>query len=79
VYENSAMPTAMTVNLAYAIYGDFSRYLILDRIGMEVEVIPNMFDATTGFPTGQRGLLAFWRNSAIVLDKNAFRYLASAA
>jgi HK97 family phage major capsid protein len=79
VYENSAMPTAMTVNLAYVIYGDFSRYLILDRIGMEVEVIPNMFDATTGFPTGQRGLLAFWRNSAIVLDKNAFRYLASAA
>lgn len=78
-YENSAAPTAMTANVPYLVYGDFSKYLIVDRIGMEVEVIPTLFGGTANYPTGQSAVFAFWRNTAKVLDKNAFRYSASAA
>jgi HK97 family phage major capsid protein len=54
------------------IYGDFSRYLIVDRVGLTVETIPHLFGASQR-PTGQRGLYAYWRNGAKVLDANAFR------
>jgi HK97 family phage major capsid protein len=58
------------------IVGDFSGgYLIVDRIGMEIELIPHLFGATNRYPTGQRGLWALWRNSAKVLDANRFRFL----
>ena len=46
-----------------AAYGDPRRYVIVDRAGMSVEMIPNLFDGA-GKPTGQRGLFAFWRNTA---------------
>jgi HK97 family phage major capsid protein len=70
------MPTALTTTTDLMVVGDFSNgYLIVDRIGMEVELIPHLFGATNRFPTGQRGLWAFWRNSAKVLDPNRFRFL----
>jgi len=45
------------------VYGDPKRYVIVDRAGMEIEMIPNLFDGA-GKPKGQRGLFAFWRNTA---------------
>jgi hypothetical protein len=43
------------------IAGDFQAgYLIADRLGMSVELIPHLFGATNRFPTGQRGLFAIW-------------------
>lgn len=75
-YELSTMPTALTTTTDLMVVGDFSNgYLIVDRIGMEVELIPHLFGASNRFPTGQRGLWAFWRNSAKVLDANRFRFL----
>lgn len=75
-YELSTMPTALTTTTDLMVVGDFSSgYLIVDRIGMEVELIPHLFGASNRFPTGQRGLWAFWRNSAKVLDPNRFRFL----
>lgn len=56
------------------LYGDFGKYLIVDRIGMSVELVPHLFGAN-GRPTGQRGWYAHWRNGAGVLDANAFRLL----
>ncbi len=66
---------ALTSTAKWGIFGDFSRYAIVDRIGMEVRVIPDLFGGTAAvhYPTGQSGLVAFWRNSAGVLDSNAFR------
>lgn len=75
-YELSTLLTVLTTGTRLMLVGDFSGgYLIVDRIGMEVELIPHLFGATNRFPTGQRGLWAFWRNSAKVLDANRFRYL----
>jgi predicted phage gp36 major capsid-like protein len=39
-----------------------------------VEVLPHML-GTNRLPTGQRGMYAYWRNGAKVLDANAFRAL----
>ena len=74
VYEASEMPETI-VNLAkILIFGDFSRYLIVDRVGLTVDVIPHLFGANRR-PTGERGLYAYWRNGAKVIDSNAFRAL----
>ena len=74
VYEWSAMATAVTTGSKWAIIGDFKNFLIADRLGFSVELIPHLFGAANRFPTGQRGLVAFWRSGSGVLVPNAFRY-----
>lgn len=74
-YRSSAMSSALTTGQKIAVFGDFSRYVIVDRIGLQVELIPHLFGTTANYPTGQRGLYAYWRNSAEVVDANAFRVL----
>jgi HK97 family phage major capsid protein len=74
-YEASAMDSAVAANNQILVYGDFSHYVIVDRIGMSVELVPHLFGAGNRYPTGQRGLLAFWRNSAEITSENAFRLL----
>ncbi len=66
---------ALTSSARWAIVGDWSRYVIVDRIGLSVRVIPDLFGGTAAvhYPTGQSGLVAYWRNSAGVIDSNAFR------
>jgi HK97 family phage major capsid protein len=54
--------------------GDFSRFVIVDRVGMSVEYIPTLFGASQR-PTGQRGWYAYWRTGSDVTDGNAFRLL----
>jgi HK97 family phage major capsid protein/HK97 family phage prohead protease len=54
--------------------GDFSKFLIVDRLGMSIELIPHLF-GVAGRPTGQRGIYAIWRNSSVILVDNAFRCL----
>jgi HK97 family phage major capsid protein len=79
--ENSNMATSATTSGNQpAVLGDFKQFLIVDRIGMSVELVPHLFNqavagAGTGMPTGQRGIFAMWRNNSIVLVPNAFRYL----
>ncbi|MFA4974752.1 MAG: phage major capsid protein, partial [bacterium] len=57
------------------IIGDFRNYVILDKVGMNVELIPHLVGGTANYPTGQRGLYCYWRNSAKVATANAFRVL----
>lgn len=54
--------------------GDFRYYLIVDRVGMSIELVPHVFGANQR-PTGERGIYAFWRNSGDVIAPNAFRRL----
>jgi len=76
VYECSTMDGAIgTGNDDILLLGDFSKYLIVDRVGMSVEYIPHLFGTTNARPTGQRGWYAYWRVGADVLDVNAFRVL----
>ena len=59
--------------------GDFSNYLVADRIGVTAELIPHIFAGTSigavGMPLGMRGLYCYGRTGAAVLAANAFRAL----
>ena len=81
IYESSVMD-GYGVSKKVLILGDFSKFLIVDRIGMNVELVPHVFSNPSGtsvVPTGQRGLLAIWRNNCKVLVPDAFRYLLTKA
>jgi HK97 family phage major capsid protein len=75
-YEASAMQATVVNATKIMVVGDFRYFLIADRVGLTVEVVPHLFGAAQGnLPTGQRGIYAYWRNSSRVLDANAFRAL----
>lgn len=74
-YELSTMSTGIGTGSLIMLQGDFSRFLIVDRVGMGIELIPHLFGATNRYPTGQRGVLALWFNSSKILADNAFRLL----
>ena len=68
------MSGATTSGTIMAILGDFSQFVIYDRIGVNVEYIANVVDGS-GVPTGQRGLVAYKRVGSDVTDLDAFRLL----
>lgn len=74
-YEASALDSAVTASNPIMLFGDFSNFLILDRIGMNMELIPQVFDPTTARPTGQRGVYAMWMNNAAIVVQNAIAQL----
>jgi HK97 family phage major capsid protein/HK97 family phage prohead protease len=76
-YELSTMTTAISSGSLVLLQGDFSQFLIVDRIGMGIELIPHLFGSTNRFPVGQRGILAIWFNNSRVLVPNAFRLLST--
>lgn len=57
-----------------AVFGDFSNYVIADRIGTTVEFIPHLF-GTNHRPTGERGWYAYYRVGADSVNDGAFRLL----
>jgi HK97 family phage major capsid protein len=71
----SSLSSSLTTGQDVLLYGDYSRYFIIDRVGFSVEFIPNLFDTSTGRPTAQRGWFAHWRTGADCVDTNAFRDL----
>jgi HK97 family phage major capsid protein len=72
--EWSTMDTGTTSAKRLLVVGDWKNYLIADRIGASIELIPHLFGGS-GRPTGQRGFYLFWRTGTVVLVPNAFRYL----
>lgn len=68
-HEWSAYSSAVTTSGATLMtFGDFSKFLIVDKIGMDVELIPHLFATANNRPSGQRGLYCYWRNSSAVLS-----------
>ena len=65
---------ALDAGKPVAILGDFSQYLIYDRIGTTVEFVQNTFNSSA-LPTGQRALIAHKRVGGDVTDLNAFVFL----
>jgi HK97 family phage major capsid protein len=61
----------------HLIIGDFSHYRIFDRVGLQVELVPVVLDATTARPIGARGFYAYWRCAAGPDTDLAFRLLQS--
>lgn len=74
--EVSDMVTTLTTGSKILALGDPDYYLIVDRIGMQVEFVPHLFGSNRR-PTGQRGLFAYWRNTGTVVDPNAWRVLTT--
>jgi HK97 family phage major capsid protein len=74
--ENSTMDGTITATAAdyLLLAGDFSQYIVTDRIGTMIEVIPHLFGAA-GRPTGQRGFYMHWRTGGDVVIPDAFRLL----
>lgn len=77
-YELSTMDSALTNGSKIMVYGDFRHFLIVDRLGMNVELIPHLFGASNR-PVGKRGLYAIWRNTSGVLTTAAFKTLVTTA
>jgi HK97 family phage major capsid protein len=80
VNELSTMSATVVNGTKIMLLGDFSMFKIIDRVGMNLELIPQMFQQATagtgmGMPTGQRGVFAWWRNGSKVLDPVGFRAL----
>lgn len=76
VFEATGQSGTFTTGQLIGVIGDYSYYKIVDRVGLTIETIPHIFGAAQGnLPTGQRGLYAYWRVGAKVLDANAFRTL----
>jgi len=76
VYEASEMSDESTNGGEdIMVYGDFSRgFIIIDRVGMNVELIPHVLGANHR-PIGARALYAYFRNTSALLTENAFRVL----
>lgn len=78
-YESEAMDSASTTTgNEILIFGDFSNYVIADRIGTTVEFIPHLFHTTTNRPSGQRGWYAYFRVGADSVNDGGFRMLSVA-
>lgn len=73
-HEASDMAASVVDAAKILLFGDFSKFLIVDRLGMSIELIPHLF-GVAGRPTGQRGIYAIWRNNSVILTSNAFRLL----
>jgi HK97 family phage major capsid protein len=58
------------------VYGDFQNYVISQRVGSSVELIPHLFGANRR-PTGQRGVWMWARYGADSINDAAFRLLTA--
>lgn len=67
--------TGTTGHVNYMVVGDWSNYLIAQRAGMTVELVPHLFGVTTGRPLGERGWFAYARVGGDVVNTSGFRLL----
>jgi HK97 family phage major capsid protein len=70
------MASVLTTGTKILVVGDFNYFVIVDRVGMNVEFIQNLVGANQR-PTGQRGLYCYWRNSSDVMAAAAFQVLVT--
>jgi HK97 family phage major capsid protein len=61
----------------WMVCGDFSRYLVVNRLGASLELIPLLRSQTTALPTGERSYFYMARWGAGPVDDQAFRILSN--
>jgi len=72
---NNMLTATTTTGTNIALFADFqSAFAIVDRIGLEVELVP-MIVGTNHRPTGTRGVYAYWRVGSGLLVEAAARFL----
>lgn len=74
--QAAPLSTATASTDEILILGNFSRYKIVDRIGIETVYNPLVI-GTNHRPTGQVGWGMYWRVGADTVDANAFRLLVA--
>lgn len=78
MYENSNMDgtfdAAATANNYLLLYGAFEQFVVVDRIGCTLELVPHLVGSNRR-PTGQRGALLWFRTGSNVVVPQAFRLL----
>ncbi len=67
------MSTALSTatNTAW-VYGDFSNYVIADRVGIAVEFVPLLMSPGNSLPNGRRGWYCHFRTGADSVNNTAF-------
>ena len=76
VNEAPSMQSAKTSHYTFATLANPETFVIVDRVGMEVEFIPFIFGAGQGnLVTGQRALYAIWRNVAMPINVDGGRMM----
>jgi HK97 family phage major capsid protein len=76
-HEASFMDGTIAAGKNLLIYGDFSNFVVTQRVGATVELIPHLFSPNNLRPTGQRGLWMWARYGADSINDSAFRMLHS--
>lgn len=76
-YAPAFTGTTGTVNLL--VVGDFSNYVIAQRAGMNLELVPHLFDVTNNRPTGQRGWFAWARHGMDSVNDAGFVLLKNSS
>ncbi|MDP9266211.1 MAG: hypothetical protein M3O91_08880 [Chloroflexota bacterium] len=64
VRRYSTVASTTTTGSKVMIAGDLKGSTIVDRLGMQVELVPHLFGATNRYPVGQRGLFAIYRTGS---------------
>lgn len=72
---NSAISASATADNHVLLLGDFSNYVIADRIGGSVEFIPHVFNTNANLPSFTRGWAYFWRVGADSVNDDGFALL----
>jgi len=71
---DGSINAAATANNYVLAYGDWQNFVIVDRIGTQLEFIPNLVGANRR-PSGQRGAFLWFRTGSDVVVPQAFRML----
>jgi HK97 family phage major capsid protein len=66
IWLGKAMVSTVTTGSKIAVQGDFRYFVIVDRIGMDIDRVQSVGGSLR--PTGQRVIYCFWRNTSKVLD-----------
>lgn len=66
--------TALAENYV-AVLGDWSNYVVVDRLGMTLELVPHLFATATNYPNGTRGFYGYARTGADSVNDGGFRML----
>jgi HK97 family phage major capsid protein len=74
IFEASEMTAATTSGSRGLICGDFSEYIVVDRIGTTIVEVPMVMGGNNR-PTYQAGLAAYYRVGAESVNTSAFRLL----
>jgi HK97 family phage major capsid protein len=68
-----AMDSTLAINKRILILGDFSKFIIADRIG--TRLFPGEGYGNNNRPNGTKGAYAMWRNGTALVTPTAFRVL----